>query len=61
MRLVSADRVWRVDVIELSCTGNNTDGQWIRISYLNVLAGMVRTPDEVERFVPLASLEEVGK
>jgi hypothetical protein len=61
MRLVSADREWRVDVIELTGTSNHNDGQWLRITHLGWFAGQVRTPAEIEHFVPLADLEEVSR
>ncbi len=58
MRFRSADGEWTVDVIRLSLTSNNRDGEWLRVAYLGFHVAEVRTPQELGRFVDLAELQE---
>jgi hypothetical protein len=60
---VMADRYrapggWCVEVIHLAATSGNRDGEWLRVSYRGLWVADVRTPAELERWFPLASLEQ---
>jgi hypothetical protein len=58
MRCRSADGQWQVDVILLSLTSDNRDGEWLRVSRWGLHVGDVRTVDELREYVDLADLEE---
>lgn len=49
---------WSVQVIHLTATSGNRDGEWLRVSYCGVWVADVRSPGELEQWFPLASLEE---
>jgi hypothetical protein len=49
---------WSVQVIHLTATSDNRDGEWLRVSYCGVWVADVRSPGELEQWFPLASLEE---
>jgi hypothetical protein len=44
VRFRSADGEWTVDVIRLSLTSNNRDGEWLRVAHLGFHVAEVRTP-----------------
>jgi hypothetical protein len=48
---------WTVEVVQLSCTPNHCDGEWLRIRYFGFHVADVRSVAELERWVPLASLD----
>ena len=58
MKLRSKDGHWRVDLIRLSDTGTNRDGEWIRITRRGYFVAEVRTVEELARYVDPAELEE---
>jgi rhodanese-related sulfurtransferase len=49
---------WTVEVVRLSLTPDRHDGEWIRLKQFGAFHADVRTPAEVERWVPLADLEQ---
>jgi hypothetical protein len=49
---------WRIEIVELSGTPNRRDGQWYRIRQHGFWTADVRSIAEIERYVPLAELEE---
>jgi hypothetical protein len=61
-RFATADGQWVVDVIHLSLTGTNRDGQWIRVRHHGYLAGEVRNCGELAKVpgLPLTDLVEVS-
>lgn len=59
VRFRSADGEWVIDVIHLSLTGNNRDGERYRIRHLGWFIAELRTIAELRKYVDLARLEEV--
>ena len=55
---MSAATATVVDVIRLTLTGTNQDGEWFRVSRDGWLIGRVRTCRELARLVDLADLRE---
>jgi hypothetical protein len=58
MRYVSRDRRWRVDLIWLSCTSDNRDGEWLRVHRDGFYFAEFRSVAELAAHVDLAELEE---
>lgn len=55
-RYGTSDGQWTVEIVELSCTPNNRDGQWYRVRHCGFHVADVRTVAELERHIPLAEL-----
>jgi hypothetical protein len=51
---------WTVEIVHLSGTPNNRDGQWFRVCQHGFWTADVRTVAELERWFPLADLEPDG-
>ena len=49
---------WRVQVVTLQNTPNHRDGCWYRITQHGFWTADVRSVGELERFFPLAELEQ---
>jgi hypothetical protein len=49
--------VWTVEVVRLSGTSGNRDGEWLRVSQHGYHTAGVRGVAELERWFPLADLE----
>jgi hypothetical protein len=49
---------WTVEVVRLSGTPDNHDGEWFRVCQFGWWTADVRTIAELERWFPLAELEE---
>jgi hypothetical protein len=47
MQWISSDGHWRVDLIHLSLTGTNEDGEWLRVKHYGYLVGRARGWDGV--------------
>jgi hypothetical protein len=58
VRWLSRDKRWRVDLIRLSCTADNRDGERFRIACDGYFLAECRTVGELAAFVDLAELEE---
>jgi hypothetical protein len=58
MRFRSADGQWTVEVIRLTLTGSNRDGECFRVCHYGFLVAEARTIDELRDHVDLAELEE---
>lgn len=58
MRYTSADGEWAVEVIHLALTGNNRDGEWLRVSRWGCFVAEVRSIAELSAYVNLAELEQ---
>jgi hypothetical protein len=48
---------YSVEVIELSDTSGNHDGEWLRVRYHGYHVADVRSIAELERYFPLSELE----
>lgn len=57
-RYVNSDGRTVVDLIRLTLTGTNKDGEWFRVSRDGWLVGRVRTREQLARLVDLADLRE---
>jgi len=58
VRLRSRDGRWTAETITLTNTSRNQDGAWIVIKCQGIFMAQVRTPAEVEQYVPLGDLVE---
>ncbi|MGO9294893.1 MAG: hypothetical protein ACLP52_13630 [Streptosporangiaceae bacterium] len=58
MRFRSVDGQWTVEVIRLTLTGSNRDGECFRVSHYGSFVAEARTIDELREHVDLAELEE---
>ena len=58
MRFRSADGQWTVEVIRLTLTGSNRDGECFRVCHYGFYVAEARTIDELREHVDLAELEE---
>lgn len=48
---------WTVEVVHLTSTPNNHDGEWFRVSQYGAWTADVRTVGELAQYVDLADLE----
>jgi hypothetical protein len=48
---------YTVEVVQLSDTSGNHDGEWLRVSYHGYHVADVRSVAELERYFPLGELE----
>jgi hypothetical protein len=48
---------WTVEVVQLSCTPNHRDGEWLRLTQYGSWVADVRTVAELQQWVDLAELE----
>ena len=48
---------YTVEVVQLSDTSGNHDGEWLRVRYHGYHVADVRSVAELERYVPLGELE----
>jgi hypothetical protein len=60
VRFATPDGQWRVDVIRLSGTSDNRNGEWYRIAQYGIFTAEVRTTQELGTIVPMSELEEVA-
>jgi hypothetical protein len=51
---------WSVEAIRLTCTPNHHDGEWLRVAYHGWWVADVRSVAELQRWFPIAELEEDG-
>jgi hypothetical protein len=51
---------WTVEIVHLSGTPDNRDGEWLRVSQHRFWTADVRTVDELEQWFALAELEPDG-
>lgn len=51
---------WTVEVVRLSGTPNNHDGEWLRVRQFGAWTADVRSPAELEQWFALADLEPDG-
>jgi hypothetical protein len=51
---------WTVEVVHLNGTSENSDGERLRVCQYGFFTSDVRTVAELERFFPVAELEEDG-
>jgi hypothetical protein len=58
MRVRSADGEWTVDVISLSLTGNQRDGEWFRVSRCGWFVAELRSVCELAALVNISELAE---
>jgi hypothetical protein len=49
---------WSVEVVQLTCTPDRRDGEWLRIRYLGYYVHDARSVMELERYIPLSELED---
>jgi hypothetical protein len=49
---------WWVEIVQLTCTPDHHDGQWLRIRYCGYYVHDARDITELKRYVRLAELEE---
>ena len=57
MRLTSADGEWVIEVIRLSLTGDNRDGEWFRVTRHGFFFAEARSLAELRRHVNLDDFE----
>jgi hypothetical protein len=60
VRLRSADGRWRIDLIRLTATSDNRDGEWLRVHRDGFCVAEVRTVAELNDYLDLADLEEAA-
>jgi hypothetical protein len=58
VRLRSRDGRWRVDLIRLTATTDQRDGEWLRVHCDGIFVAEVRTLAELAAHVSLADLRE---
>lgn len=58
MQFRSRDGRWRVDLIKLTCTADNRDGERFRVACDGYFLTECRTVAELAKYVDLAELEE---
>lgn len=58
VRYRTSDGYWSVEVVRLTGTPNNHDGEWIRVRNLGFFVADVRSVVELESYVSLAELED---
>ena len=50
------DQAWTVEIVRLSLTPNNRDGEWYRVRHHGYHVADVRAIAELERYFPLVEL-----
>jgi hypothetical protein len=59
VRWRTRDGRYTVELVRLSMTSRDGDGQWIRLKEHGFHVADVRTPDELAEFIDLADLDEL--
>jgi len=49
---------WSVEVVNLTCTPNKHDGEWIRVRHFGWYVADLRSVEALESYVALTELEE---
>ena len=49
---------WSVEVVNLACTPNHHDGEWLRVRNYGYFVADLQSVDALEDYVPLSALED---